>query len=314
MAGRDQIQEAAPQTSRALELLAAGGSEGSVREALGLLEQGLDGGCAVAGHQLAVVAAVGVLAPPDWSRALGLLSRSASLGSTMAQAELRLLARNGEGREDWEGIARSVDIPTWLTLPPKRSVCESPRLRAIEGFAPPEICDWLIGRAQGRLAPARTYSETGEARLEQGRTNTETDFNITETDLVMVMLRTRISAAVGLPTAVMELTKVLHYSPGERFNRHFDYLDPTISGHAAEISARGQRIVTFLLYLNDDYEGGQTDFPMVGIRHRGGKGDGFFFANVDPHGAPDRATLHQGLPPATGEKWLLSQWIRNRPQ
>lgn len=314
MAGQDQIQEAAPQTSRALQLLSAGGSEGALREALILLEQGLGGGCAVAAHQLAVVAAVGVLAPPDWANALSLLARSADLGSLMARAELRLLARAKEGTEDWTALAQSVDIPAWLTPPAKRSVCESPRLRAIDGFAPAEVCDWLIGRAQGRLAPARTYSETGEARLEQGRTNTETDFNITETDLVMVMLRARISAATGLPTAVMELTKVLHYSPGERFNRHFDYLDPTISGHASEIAARGQRIVTFLLYLNDDYEGGETDFPMAGVRHRGGKGDGFFFANVDPHGAPDRATLHQGLPPTTGEKWLLSQWIRNRPQ
>jgi hypothetical protein len=36
------------------------------------------------------------------------------------------------------------------------------------------------------------------------------------------------------------------------------------------------------------------------------------FANVDLVGNPDRSTLHAGLTPTQGEKWLLSQWIRDR--
>ena len=36
------------------------------------------------------------------------------------------------------------------------------------------------------------------------------------------------------------------------------------------------------------------------------------FANVDLNGAPDRLTLHTGCSPTRGEKWLLSQWIRDR--
>jgi prolyl 4-hydroxylase len=309
------IEAGAPETGQALRLLSDRSSgEGGLRQAIDMLEGALGQGCALAAHQLAVLAAVGVLAPPDWDRGLDLLARSAELGSDFSRAQLRLLSGEMDARDGWPAVARAVDMGGWLKPPAKQIVCESPRLRAIGGFAPGEVCDWLMARGEGRLRPAQTYSETGEARLEQGRTNTETDFTIAETDMVMVMLRARISAAMGLPTAVFELTKLLHYSPGERFNRHFDYLDPAVAGHAAEIAARGQRIATFLLYLNDDYEGGETDFPMAGVRHRGGRGDGFFFANVDPHGAPDRATLHQGLPPASGEKWLLSQWIRNRPQ
>lgn len=314
MARYDPLEAAAPETAQALALLAAGGGgEAGLRHAMGLLDQGLAQGCARSAHQLAILAAAGVLAPADWPRALELLARSAELGSDFAGRQLQILAgTDGQGR--WPELARAVDLEGWLTPPARRSLSESPRLRAMEAFAPAAACDWMMGRAQGRLHPAQTYSETGEARLEAGRTNTETDFNITETDLVMLMLRARIAAAVGLPTAVMELTKVLHYAPGERFNRHFDYLDPAVPGHQAEIGRRGQRIVTFLLYLNEDYEGGETDFPLAGVRYRGARGDGFFFANVDPAGAPDRATLHQGLPPVAGEKWLLSQWIRNRPQ
>jgi prolyl 4-hydroxylase len=66
------------------------------------------------------------------------------------------------------------------------------------------------------------------------------------------------------------------------------------------------------MYLNDDYEGGETDFPALGLRHRGRKGDALLWANVDRVGDPDRRTLHAGLAATRGEKWLLSQWIRDR--
>ena len=60
-------------------------------------------------------------------------------------------------------------------------------------------------------------------------------------------------------------------------------------------------------------KGGETEFPLVGFRHKGRKGDALFFWNVQTDGSLDRQTLHAGLPPTTGEKWLLSQWVRNKP-
>jgi hypothetical protein len=38
------------------------------------------------------------------------------------------------------------------------------------------------------------------------------------------------------------------------------------------------------------------------------------FSNVNPDGTPDLNTLHAGMPPESGRKWVLSQWIRERPQ
>jgi prolyl 4-hydroxylase len=72
--------------------------------------------------------------------------------------------------------------------------------------------------------------------------------------------------------------------------------------------------MTFLLYLNDDYEGGETEFPVIGLRWKGRKGEGLFFWNVQPGGAPDERTLHAGAPVSRGEKWVLSQWIEGRPE
>jgi prolyl 4-hydroxylase len=37
------------------------------------------------------------------------------------------------------------------------------------------------------------------------------------------------------------------------------------------------------------------------------------FSNLDPAGRPEPASLHAGLPPTRGEKWIFSQWVRDRP-
>jgi hypothetical protein len=124
--------------------------------------------------------------------------------------------------------------------------------------------------------------------------------------------RARIAATVGVPAAALEPIQVLHYAPGQTFERHYDFLDPDMPAFAAEIARAGQRLATFLVYLNDDFIGGETDFPLLDLRHRGAAGDALMFANLEPAGAPDRRMLHAGLPPASGEKWLLSQWIRDR--
>jgi len=82
--------------------------------------------------------------------------------------------------------------------------------------------------------------------------------------------------------------------------------------HRQEITENGQRIITFLIYLNDDYSGGETVFPELDIRHKGQIGEGLFFVNALANGASDLRTLHAGAPPLNGEKWIVSQFIRNR--
>jgi prolyl 4-hydroxylase len=64
--------------------------------------------------------------------------------------------------------------------------------------------------------------------------------------------------------------------------------------------------------LNDDYEGGETDFPELNLRYHGGKRGALFFTNALPNGEADLRMVHAGLPPKDNEKWLFSQFVRNR--
>jgi prolyl 4-hydroxylase len=91
---------------------------------------------------------------------------------------------------------------------------------------------------------------------------------------------------------------------------HCDFLDP--QAMRQEIERNGQRVATVLIYLNEDFEGGETSFPRLGINHRGKAGDALIFGNVDGSGAPDERAQHAGCPPTRGEKWVFSQWVRNQ--
>ena len=269
-------------------------------------------GDAEAANQLAVFAAWGVVRTQDWSAALDMLQHAAQLGSAPAQRQLQLLARTSG--TDWRALRQQVDLQAWTLPPPARELAAAPSIRAFEGFATCDECDWLIGLARGSLRRAQVYRKDAAGYTEaDSRTNSEADYVLGNADLVLRLVTERIAKAAGLPQTHFEVAKLLHYEPGQQFAPHCDFQEPATPALAQEVALRGQRVATVLLYLNDDYAGGETDFPLVGLRHRGARGDALVFSNVKPDGALDYDSLHAGLPPASGEKWVLSQWIRARP-
>jgi prolyl 4-hydroxylase len=275
-----------------------------------LLREASARGDAEAAAQLATCAAWGVAQSRDINAALDHLQRAAQLGWKSAQRELELLARQSG---DPAALRRKVDISAWTAPSGARVISERPRIVAIEHFVTSQECEWLIERGRPRLTRAKVYRDSAQAQTADTRTNTETSFTIFNVDVALSLIRDRISAAAGAATSHFEVTKLLHYSPGEHFALHADFIEPKTPELVREIQLRGQRAQTFLVYLNDGFEGGATEFPRLGLEYKGGCGDALLFSNVDATGAPDYETVHAGKPPTSGEKWLLSQWIRTRP-
>jgi hypothetical protein len=269
-------------------------------------EQGGPLACTMAAAMLAV----GAGGPPDWPRALDYLWRGAELGFAVAQTQLRLLA--GRDGDDWKGLRSAVDIEAWRTAPEIHPISEDPRVWAFRGVASAAVCQWLIAQAKGRLQPATVYTVAGGLAVSSQRNNSFVQLSVADADVVMLAVRERLAACARLEVMHMDSPQVLHYAVGQEFVPHVDFFDPAVASQAQEIAA-GQRVATGLVYLNDEgLEGGETDFPRLGLRHRGQRGDALVFFNVDAAGETDRRTLHAGLPPTRGEKWLLSQWFRDR--
>jgi hypothetical protein len=256
------------------------------------------------------MSALGAGLAQNWSMALDCVAASAERGWRPAQDELRLLSSSsGAG---WKNLRDAIDIDALLRPGELRSMHTAPRICVAEKFLTPKLCDWLVARAKPKITRARTFHAQGGA-VDGSRNNSAAEFNFAEIDIVLALIRIRIAALTGLAVSSMENTQILHYATGQRFAPHYDYLDPTQPAVAGSVAEAGQRVATFLVYLNDEFDGAETSFLKLDWRYRGAKGDAIVFWNVDEAGAPDAATLHAGLAPARGEKWLLSQWIRQAP-
>jgi prolyl 4-hydroxylase len=259
---------------------------------------------------LALLAAAGVDMAQDWEKALDYLEKAASRGSASALGQLAALASEHPPGAP-SSVRVQIDLTALLATPAKRVVNAQPRIVAIEDFVSRGEADWLIGLARGRLQRAQVF-QGAQAAETRGRTNTASRFDFTDSDVVVLLTRQKIAAAIGVPVGALETSQILHYETGEEFAAHFDWLDPMDVGQALEIARDGQRIATFLLYLNDDFEGGATSFPRLGLSHRGRAGDALYFANIQADGSPDQRTLHVGTAPSSSQKWVFSQWVRNQ--
>jgi prolyl 4-hydroxylase len=287
------------------------------------LQDATDRGGAEAAALLAVCAAVGVAHAPEPAVALATLVMAAQRGWQPAQAQLRVLAGDADWQMPpgeaidaghWRGLADRIDLTAWHCAPPAQDLHGSPLIRSFRGFVSPTVCQWIIEKARGRLTRAMVYDAViRRTTTHETRTNTSAIFNLLDTDLVCVLVQTRMAASLGLPFRNLEAMTVLHYDPGEQITEHFDFVDPHVPDYEQQLRERGQRIVTFLVYLNDEYAGGETEFPRLDVRHKGCGGEGMFFVNAFADGKPDVRTLHAGRAPTSGQKWIVSQFIKNRP-
>lgn len=281
-------------------------------------------GLGAAAARAAMLAAVGVGRPQNWTEALDLLLQGAELGDRPARRQLAVIAghvgdRLASGDVStaalWRKLRAEIDIDSVLTPPPATHVSSSPLIGVLQGFAPPAYAAWLIRAAADRLEPSRIYDEAlGELRGHETRTATVAEFTMLHRDVVLAILQERAARATGIAVYKHEPPNVIRYIPGQKFDEHFDFVDPDFPNFNAEIQVYGQRVATCLTYLNTDFMGAETRFPDLGFQFRGKLGDCLIFYNVLPDGQPDRRTRHAGLPPTQGRKWLLSQWLRDKPQ
>jgi prolyl 4-hydroxylase len=189
--------------------------------------------------------------------------------------------------------------PIWADEP----VCDGPRIAWRRGLFSVAECRYLMDRAEPLLRPSFVVDPKSGARIPHPvRTSAGMNFGPTHEDLVVAALNRRIAAATDTEAGWGEPLHILRYAPGQEYRPHLDALTGTTN----------QRRWTMLVYLNDDFEGGETAFPELGIVARGAVGDALLFENTDTKDRPDPRTVHAGRPVTSGVKWLATRWIRER--
>lgn len=232
--------------------------------------------------------ASGVAGERDWARAMARLAKEAKQDPDRAAA-LKLVE------------AMTLDFAgDPVALPEPEVVSKRPRIRLFRGFFTQAECEHVLKVAEGLYQPSMVYNAARQLVRDPIRTSDGATLHwLVEDPAVHALLR-RIGRATGTDASQGEASQVLRYQPGQEYKPHYDYLR----------ASENQRIVTALVWLNDDYQGGETAFLRTGQKLRGRKGDAVVFWNSLPDGSIDPLTEHAGLPVQRGTKLLFNRWIR----
>jgi hypothetical protein len=93
--------------------------------------------------------------------------------------------------------------------------------------------------------------------------------------------------------------RVVHYPTGGKLNAHYDTVP----------SLQSYRAMTMIVYLNDDFIGGETDFPRLGKSVRPEKGKAAFFWDTLPDHRLLVDSVHSSKLITSGEKWVINVWF-----
>jgi len=240
-----------------------------------------------AGHRAAAVIHCNLVASGgDWGRGLALLQH--------------LAATDPRCRRQLE-IVRAMDLSATLK---GEVVSTAPHLTLFRALFTPGECNYLAEAAAPMLAPSVVVDPaTGAQRPDPVRVSDAMGFTLPLENPAVHALGQRIAAASGTMATQDEPLQVLRYRPDGEYRPHFD----AIPGFD------NQRILTMIVWLNEDYEGGETMFMKTGAKFQGRTGDALLFRNALPDGTRDPDSAHAGLKVTRGEKWIASRWIRARP-
>ena len=133
-------------------------------------------------------------------------------------------------------------------------------------------------------------------------------------DPLILKISKRVAKTVKLPVNHQEAMQVLYYTPGGKYEPHYDACFGDETKCSRMNSSGGPRYKTLIVYLNDGYVGGGTVFPKIHLTTVPKKGMAVIFDNVDPvtHKIIPES-MHGGEVVESGEKWLLNKWIHTSP-
>ena len=185
---------------------------------------------------------------------------------------------------------------------------KNPDAYVIDDFMTASECEAIIALARERLVQSTVVdNNTGAPVTHENRTSRGMFFKRAETPLIEEIER-RISERVGIPTERGEGLQVLRYDVGQEYKPHNDYFAVDSPGAASHLAYGGQRVSTFIVYLNTPELGGATCFPDVGLEVAARKGRALVFSYDKPDASSK--TLHGGMPVLKGEKWVITKWFR----
>lgn len=131
-----------------------------------------------------------------------------------------------------------------------------------------------------------------------------------DNDHIIQKYRKRISMITGLTMEKAEDVQLANYGIGGQYEPHFDHATEHDAGGFDEED--GNRLATWLSYIEQPLMGGGTVFLEPGIQAEPVRGSAVFWYNLLRDGSSDYRTRHAACPVVAGEKWVSNIWLHER--
>lgn len=183
------------------------------------------------------------------------------------------------------------------------------RIIEVPNFLTNDECNMIIEMSTNNLEDSYIYE--GETDSLNHDTRKSKQCWLRDDDPFINTISDRIKSLTNSHNKYIEDMQVVNYQPGGFFVPHYDACEPREDNksHCDRMNVGGPRYLTVLIYLNDDFEGGETIFPNINKSVKPEKGKAVIFENVDENGVIIEQAKHGGQPVTKGQKWIANKWI-----
>lgn len=179
-----------------------------------------------------------------------------------------------------------------------------------EDFLSPYECDHLCHLIDQNVRPSTVADPEDRCLTSEYRTSSSADLNYFDHALYSEVDK-RVSALIGLDPFLGETMQAQRYNPGQYYKEHWDFFPPRTKEYKVYCEWMGQRTWTAMIYLNNVKEGGETWFKHLKLKLKPQKGMLVAWNNLYKNGIPNYKTMHEALPPISGDKYVITKWFRS---
>ena len=179
-------------------------------------------------------------------------------------------------------------------------------MNQINNFLSNEECLELIKMIDSNNHPSSVV-EGGSDVSTVSKSRTSSTCNLDSNNPIVKRVHQKISDYLGIDLSKGEHLQGQLYKEGQYFKPHQDFFSgPAYDKHCLH---SGNRTDTFMIYLNDDFEGGGTNFLNLDTVINPESGKGVHWQNMINNVCQDNA-MHEGMPILKGSKYIITSWWR----
>ena len=179
-------------------------------------------------------------------------------------------------------------------------------MKEIKNFINKTETEYLI-RMIDKYASKSMVVGTPKEKNKYSLSRTSYTANLIHNDPTVQTIHKRISKYLGINLKKGESLQGQRYEAGQYFRTHKDYFEG--KSYDKNCLASGNRTYTFMLYLNDNFEGGSTNFPHLNKEIKAETGKALVWNNLQ-HGIPNEYMTHSGTEVISGTKYIITSWWR----